>query len=323
MLEYGVFGIAAVYLFAMDLWLNRGQEMTLSRATSWSVMYVVVALLFALFIWDHRGLTDAQLFLTAYVLEKALSIDNLMVFSIVFTYFGIRPQHRHRILRWGIVGAAAMRLLFVYVGTGLFASAEAWFSGVFGFLIAYAAIKMLMGAEQELDLDGKWYVRLLKKMRPLYTGPGADAQFVIECINLPDPRDPPTFKKVKYGAQMCFTPALLCLGAIEITDLIFAVDSVPVVIAVARDPFIVYTAMMFAVMGLRSMYFILEAMQRMLRFVGPAVGVVLLFVAAKLEVSAFYGPLISPAASLGVVGAILGTGVVASLVWPGKVHEAA
>src|SRR5688572_1821939 len=112
MLEYAIFGGIVTYLFIMDLWLNRGKEMTLTRATSWSIMYVVIALAFAGWIWASRGADDAQLFVTAYALEKVLSVDNLVVFSAVFAYFGIGREHRHRILRWGIIGAALMRLAF-------------------------------------------------------------------------------------------------------------------------------------------------------------------------------------------------------------------
>src|SRR5688572_12933391 len=119
MTEWLVLGAMVIDLFGMDLSINRNREMTLARASSWSVMYVLMALIFAGFVWTQRGPQDAQLFLTAYTLEKVLSVDNLMVFTAVFSYFGIRPENRYRILRWGIIGAAIMRLLFVFVGVSM------------------------------------------------------------------------------------------------------------------------------------------------------------------------------------------------------------
>lgn len=323
MTQYLVFGGAAAYLFVMDLWLNRGQTMTLTRAGSWSIMYVLAALLFGLFILGTRGVDDMQLFYTAYALEKVLSVDNLIVFSAVFTYFGIRPEHRHRILHWGIIGAAAMRLIFVYAGTAMFARMEVAMSLVFAALIAYAGYAVLRGSnEQVVDHSNRWYVRWLSKVRPVYTGPGADSKFFIQCLNVPDPADgyKPWDRRWDPGMYWCITPALLCLVSIEITDVVFAVDSVPVVIAVARDPYIVYTSMIFAIMGLRAMYFILDALQRMLRYMNIAVGAVLFFVAGKLVLQAL-GVHMPPVWSLGVVGVMLTGGVAASLL--GRKNEPA
>jgi tellurite resistance protein TerC len=307
----------ASYLFVMDLWLNRGHVMTLTRATSWSAMYVLIALAFAGYIWGARGPDDAQMFLTAYLLEKVLSVDNLMVFSAVFAYFGIRPDNRHRILRWGIIGAAAMRLGFVYAGTALFAAAEMWMSLGFAVLIAYAAYLILKGsADKEVDHNRRWYTRALRRWFPVYTGPGADSTFTIRCLrhHSYECAEHSWNRKWTEGeTYWAITPALLCLVAIEMSDVMFAVDSVPVVIAVARDPFIVYSSMIFAIMGLRAMYFVLDALQRMLRYMDIAVATVLLFVANKLVAGAF-GYHVSPTWSLGIVLGILGAGVVGSLV---------
>lgn len=303
--EHFLFGGVVTYLFIMDLWLNRGKEMTLTRATSWSIMYVVIALIFAAWVWYYRGSTDAQMFITAYALEKVLSVDNLVVFSAVFAYFGIEPINRHRILRWGIIGAAVMRLAFVYLGTTLFDAMETVMAVLFSILVALAGVAVLKQSEpKSVDHDSRWYTRLLKKWFPVVSGPKAEGKFFVRGIT----REGSHFKH-----YWCITPGLLCLVAIEMTDVLFAVDSVPVVIAVARDPFIVYTAMIFAILGLRAMYFVLDALQSMLRHMNLAVGVVLFFVAGKLLAQAF-GFHLPPITSLVVVMGILSAGVVGSLI---------
>lgn len=305
MIEYAVFGGLASYLFVMDLWLNRWQAMTLTRAASWSVMYVAMSLAFAGYVWAHRGPEDAQLFLTAYLLEKVLSVDNLMVFSAVFAYFGIQPQHRHRILRWGILGAAAMRLVMVAFGTAMLARFNAVMSIAFAALIAYAGYQVFMGvADDSVDHNRRWYTRLLRRWFAVYTGIDRNGQFMLRCHFSDDGGQSKGYWAV--------TPALLCLVAIEVSDIVFAVDSVPVVIAVARDPYIVYTSMIFAILGLRAMYFILDALQRMLRYMNIAVAAVLFFVASKLIFSTM-GHHVSPFRSLAVVLSFLAAGVVGSL----------
>lgn len=294
-------GFFATYLFAMDLLTNRGRPMTLTRATSWSIMYVVAALLFAGYIWSQRGPNDAQLFLTAYMLEKVLSVDNLVVFAAVFGYFGIAHQHRHRILRWGIIGAATMRLGFVYAGTEMFQAAEAYMSLVFACFIAYAGVIVLQGkATENVDHSKRWYSRILTRWFPLAEGPYTEGKFLVRCFY---------FKERVYW---CITPSLLCLVAIEMSDIAFAVDSVPVVVAVARDPFIIYSAMIYAIMGLRALYFVLDALQAALRYMNQAVALVLFFVAIKL-VASVWGLHIPPFRSLAVVVGVLTMGVLASL----------
>lgn len=305
MTDYLVFGGIAVYLFTMDLIMNRKQEMTTARAATWSVLYVIVALIFAGYVWVMRGPTDAQLFLTAYTLEKVLSVDNLIVFSAVFSYFGIKYQHRYRILRWGIIGAATMRMAFVYGGTGLFNNFERWMSFAFAALIIYSAYFIMLSDDNEpVDHASRWYTRCLKRFWPLATGQSAEGKFFIRCYYFDQPA----------RAYWCMTPGLMALVAIEVSDVVFAVDSVPTVIAVARDPFIVYSSMIFAILGLRAMYFILDSLKSTLRFMNFTVGIALCFVAAKLVFQGF-GKHLPPTASLVVVGVILSVGVAASLIW--------
>lgn len=316
----GLFGALVVYLFIMDLRLNRGREMTVARAASWSFIYIAFAIGFAGFLWGAQGPEPAKLFLTAYVLEKALSVDNLMVFGMVFAYFGVKPEYRHRVLHWGILGAAAMRLAFVWAGTTALDGFGPWAEGVFAAFIIYAAWKMLMsgGEPAPIDHETRWYSRALKHVWRLYTGADTGNRFFVPVI-LPvwAGRDQTL---LRHSKTWCMTPLFLCLISIEMTDVMFAFDSVPTVIAVARDPFIVYSSMIFAIMGLRAMYFILDAMQRALRYVGPAVGMVLLFVAAKLCIHAVTGRVISPGRSLIIVGTILGLGVALSVLLPEKAH---
>lgn len=269
--------------------------MTLRDAARWSVFYVAISLAFAAWLFAARGAEDAALFLTGYVLEKVLSVDNLFAFTLVFSYFGIQPGHRHRVLRWGVIGAMVFRLVFVLVGSvALFLGRFAEIG--FGLVVGWSAVKMLRsdGDPEEVDHDARWYVRWTRKMFPVATG--SDDRFL-----------------ARIGARRAATPALFCLVAIEATDLVFSFDSVPTVIAVTRKPLIIYSAMVFAILGLRSLYFVIEALKDSLKHLGKAVVVVLLFIAAKLVLRGALGWDLSPFVSLFIVSAVLALGIAFSL----------
>jgi tellurite resistance protein TerC len=281
------FPILTIGLFVLmvggALWADirthrRSTEISLSGAARWSVFYVGLAGAFALFLWAAHGGAAASLFLTGYVLEKVLSVDNLMIFAVVFLALGVRSSgDQHRALHWGIAGAILFRLVFVSVGIGslwLFGRlAEAGFAVV----VAWSAVKILRGAEEADDLDKKWYMVQLHRVF------GNSARLV------------------------------LCIAALEITDVMFAFDSVPAVIAATRDPVLVYTAMIFAILGLRSLYFVLAALRRYLAHLDKAVAAVLFFIAGKLALSAVLDVQFPAVASLVVVLITLAVGVVASV----------
>lgn len=265
--------------------------MSLGRAISWSVFWIGAALAFALALAVYRGPGDAQLFLAGYVLEKSLSVDNLIVFVAIFSYFRIVPAQQPRILNLGIIGAVVLRAVFVALGSGLLVLAGPYTSFNFGLIVIWSAVKMLRsgGDDETVEYEAQWFVRLARKLHT--------------------------------------APAFLCLVAIEISDIIFSFDSVPAVIALVQDPLIVYASVMFAVLGLRSLYFVLNALLRYLAYLGHAVIAILFFVGVKLclhavseltSTSAFDALNVSPATNLAIVLGLLSLGVIASVILPSK-----
>lgn len=308
-----IFILLAAGLLFLDLFAHRqDRTIPLGHAVSWSVLYVVAALGFAGVVYVHRGPGDASLFLTAYTLEKVLSVDNLMVFSAVFAYFGVHPKFQHRVLYWGILGAVVMRLIFVLAGTSLLAWLGRPIELLFAVLVGWSAVAVMKGAEggDEVDHESRWYIRWTRRVIPVVTLAPPRA-FFCRAIN---PHWNGWNERFEAGRPYwAVTPLFLCLVAIEMTDVMFAFDSVPVVIAVAQDPVIVYSAMIFAILGLRSLYFVLEALRRFLKHLDKAVGVILILIAGKLAASAIWDFHVDPVHSLWVTLGLLGTGVVASL----------
>lgn len=247
-----VFLCMAFGLFALDCWTHRGREaVSLKSAAMWSLFYVAAALLFAVwlnFTWSREA---SLLFLSGYALEKVLAFDNLFVFAMIFAYFKISPKDRHRALHWGIIGAVAFRLIFVFIGTSLLDGFGFWGELLFAAVIIYTIYIIMQGGEEDPNYDSIWYVKLIRKFYP--------------------------------GASILF----ITIVVLEVSDVLFAFDSVPAIIAITRDPFLVYSAMIFAILGLRSMYFLIDAAKVMFEYIDEGVIVVLGFIALKLILSAF------------------------------------
>jgi tellurite resistance protein TerC len=263
--------------------------MSLRRAILWSLFWVGAALCFALALslWNPPG---AQLFLAGYALEKSLSIDNLMVFAAIFAYFGIAPHEQPRILYLGILGVIVLRFIFVALGAGALMLAGPVAGAVFGSLVIWSAVGMLgMGkdGDSDVDYDAKWFVRLAR--------------------------------------AVSVTPAFVCLVAIEISDIIFSFDSMPAVISLVQAPIIVYAAVMFAVLGLRSLYFVLIVLMQYLVHLEKAVIALLFFIGTKMLLHSFAALADAPrllravdlsaGANLIIVLGTLALGVIASLVF--------
>jgi tellurite resistance protein TerC len=266
-------------------------EISLKESIYWVVFYVLISLLFSVFIYFKMGSDSALLFLTGWGLEKVLSVDNLVVFSPIFSYFGIKDKYQHKILYFGILGAIVLRLVFVSIGVGLSHSFGAISDIVFGLIILYTAWLIYSSSEgDEVDYHNTWYIRATKKWLPV----------------------------TSQNKQGCFfingkvTPCLFALIAIEFSDIIFAFDSVPAIISVTKEPFLIYSSMMFAILGLRSMYFVLSALTRSLEYFESAVIVVLVFISIKLFSGAIFDFTLSPGVSLVSVLTILSLGVVIS-----------
>ncbi|EXJ13793.1 TerC/Alx family metal homeostasis membrane protein [Imhoffiella purpurea] len=315
----------------LDLFAHKNvKEISVADAAKWSIFWVALALSFYGYLWLRFSKEWADLYLAGYALEKSLSVDNLMVFMAIFASFGIRSGLQHRILYWGIIGALVFRAIFVLVGTSLF-MASPWVGFAFAALVAWSAVQMLKagGGEEEIeDYSDHWSVRLTGRLMPIYTRLHFDRFFVKHRELLvngdgDDVKDSVTRKGLVYA-----TPAFLCLAAIETSDLAFSFDSVPAVIAVTQEPLLVYAAMIFAILGLRSLYFVLAALTRYLVHLEKAVIALLFFIAAKMVVQSWNhaigdtGIHISPSASLLIVLGTLAIGVIASFLFPEKKEPA-
>ena len=335
-----VFIILSVGAIFVDLYAHRDDKpMSLKSASLWTVFWIVISLVFAGYLGWHHGSDKASLFLTGYALEKVLSVDNLFVMMAIFAWFKVPEGYRHRVLYWGIIGAIIFRLIFVVIGTGLLALGP-FVAIIFALVIAWTAVMMLKsgddGDEIE-DYSDHLAYRLVHRFFPVWPRlyghnffltsqelADAQAKNPQEHLELAgeDPKHPEQSHPhaMKAGAWVA-TPLLLCLAVIELSDVMFAFDSVPAVIAVSREPLIVYSAMMFAILGLRTMYFVLEALKGYLVHLEKAVIVLLFFIAAKLGLAATKHILgigfdIPPLASLIVVLVVLAAGVAASFLFP-------
>ncbi len=319
------FGVIALSIY-LDLFAHRNsKEISVKDAALWSIFWIGLALCFYVYLWVRFDSEWADLYLAGYVLEKSLSIDNLMVFVAIFASFGITGKLQHRILYWGIIGALIFRAIFVVIGTGLFA-ASPWVGFVFAAFVIWSGWKMLRSGnddEEEIeDYSNHWSVRLTGKLMPIYTKLFGERFFVKHSEMNAEQIVSTTRQGLKY-----VTPAFLCLMAIETSDVAFAFDSVPAVIAVTQEPLLVYAAMIFAILGLRSLYFILAALTKYLVHLEKAVIALLFFIGAKMGLQSWNHAIgdtgfhISPNTSLFIVLGVLAIGVIASFIFPEKEEQ--
>nr|WP_024967823.1 TerC/Alx family metal homeostasis membrane protein [Pantoea sp. IMH] len=324
-----VFVLLSVGAILIDLFMHRGDKpISLKSASLWSIFWIAMAMAFAGFLYVHHGAEVASLFITGYALEKVLSVDNLFVMMAIFSWFAIPDRFRHRVLYWGIIGAIVFRGIFVAIGTGLLALGP-WVEVVFAIIVAWTAVMMLKSGDDDDEIeDYSQHIayRMVKRFYPIWPKLRGNA-FVLSQKEVDEELAKPENADVKIGrvgkAARYATPMLLCLAVVELSDVMFAFDSVPAVIAVSREPLIVYSAMMFAILGLRTLYFVLEALKQYLVHLEKAVIVLLFFIAAKLGLNAtdhffHHGISIDAMTSLFVVIGVLVLGIVASLIFPDK-----
>jgi tellurite resistance protein TerC len=289
-------GFAAVMtvMFVIDLGVfsRKSHEIRFREALGWTVAWVSLALAFNGWIYYALGPTKALEFLTGYLIEESLSVDNLFVFIMIFSYFHISKAHQPKILKWGILGALAMRAVFILVGIGLIERFH-WMIYVFGGILVVTGIKMAFGGEEKIDPEKNLLVRLVRRFVPLTKRVRGDRFFIRKC------------------GMVAATPLFLTLLVVESSDVIFAVDSIPAVLAVTRDPFIVYTSNVFAIMGLRSLYYLLANVLEMFVYLKLGVSFILAFVGVKMLLSATYP--IPIAFSLGVIAGVLVVSILASV----------
>lgn len=323
-----VFIILALAAFFLDLFSHRKDKpISLKSASLWSVFWILISLVFAGFLYQSHSPEMASLFLTGYTLEKVLSVDNLFVFMAIFAWFKIPQNLRHRVLFWGIVGAVVFRMVFVAIGTGLLAFGP-WVEVAFAVIVIWTAVMMLKSggddADEEEDYTDHFANRVARKM--FLTWPHLHGnRFFLTRPEVELELKKPENKGMTVPAKGFYfaTPLFLCVCVVEVSDVLFAFDSVPAVIAVSREPLIVYAAMIFAILGLRNMYFVLEALKQYLVHLEKAVIVLLFFIGGKLALNATnhifnHGYGISPNTSLMIVLAVLAVGIVASVIFPNK-----
>jgi tellurite resistance protein TerC len=280
------FNLFVLGMLALDLGIfhRKAHAVSIKEASIWSAVWILLALVFNLGIYFVWGQEKALEFLTGYVIEKSLSVDNLFVFLMIFQYFATPAIYQHRILFWGIVGALVMRAIFIATGAALLENFH-WMIYVFGAFLMVTGIRMLLQGDEKLEPDKNPVVRLFQRWVPI-TNEYQSQRFFVR-------------KEGKIHATLL----MLVLIVVETTDVIFAVDSIPAIFAITTDPFIVYTSNVFAILGLRALYFMLAGVMRMFVYLKVGLSFVLCFVGAKMLVVDFYK--IPIGISLGVVAGIL------------------
>lgn len=289
-------------MLALDLGVfqRKAHEVKMKEALAWCGVWFSLALLFNGLIWWWRGHEPAQQFLAAYLVELCLSVDNVFVFILIFAYFKVAPRWQHRVLFWGILGAVAMRAVFILVGVSVIERFH-WILYLFGAFLVYTGIKMALpgGDKVDVDPDHNFAVRMFRKVMPVSTAPAGGSFFTVE-----------------HGRRMA-TQLFIVLIVVETTDLMFALDSLPAVLAITRDGFIALTSNIFAILGLRSLYFALNGVMQIFRYLKIGLALILTFIGVKMLVEPWVD--IHIETSLGVIGAVLATSILMSLLI--KPHE--
>lgn len=294
-----LFNLFALGMLVVDLRVHRPGRVVSSReALGWSAVYVVLAAAFAVLLYFWQGHHAALEFVTGYVLELSLSVDNLFVFLVIFNYFAVPEQQQHRVLFWGVLGALLMRGIFIGAGVGLIARFH-WVLYIFGSLLIYSGIRVCVIGEHQIDPSSNPVVKALRRWVPV-TADYQGARFFV--------------RNLQENSRLYVTPLLVVLLVIESTDILFAVDSIPAILAITLNAFIVYTSNVFAILGLRSMYFAVSGLMKVFRFLHYGLAVVLILVGLKMLAADYLTvPIV---ATLAVVAGILLISIALSIVFP-------
>jgi tellurite resistance protein TerC len=295
-----------VALLALDLGVFRkkSREIKMKKALGWCGVWFSLAMGFNGLIWSQLGSQPALEWFTAYLIELCLSVDNVFVFILIFTYFKVPAQYQHRVLFWGIVGAAVMRLVFILAGVGLLERFH-WLIYVFGAFLVVTGVKMALPKKEEFEPEKNIVVRLFRRFYPVTSHYDQGRFFTAE------------------NGRRAATPLCLVLLIIETTDLAFALDSIPAVLAISHHAFIVFTSNIFAILGLRSLYFALQGVMGLFRYLAFGLAVILVFIGSKMLLTSV-GVHIPIGFSLGAIVSVLAVSVIASLaISPASEREAA
>jgi len=292
-----LFNLFVLAMLALDLGVfhRKTHEVSVREALTWTCVWISLAMLFNLFIYYYFDQEKALEFFTGYVIEKSLSVDNIFVIILIFSYFKVPPAYQHKVLFWGILGALVMRIIFILTGVELIHRFH-WLIYIFGGFLIVTGIRMLTSGDIKIEPEKNPVVRIARRLFPVTPTFEGDRFFV------------------KKEGQNWATPLFLVVILIETTDLIFAVDSIPAILAISDDPFIVYTSNVFAILGLRSLYFALAGIEQYFRYLKYGLSAILVFVGAKMCLTDFFK--IPTEVSLILIGFTLMIAMVSSRIFP-------
>lgn len=296
------FNAFVLAMLALDLGVfhRKAHEVRFKEALAWTIVWIVLALVFNAGVYHWRGSEVGLQFLTGYLIEKSLSVDNVFVFLLIFTYFKVPAKYQHEVLFWGIIGALVCRALFITIGITLLQQFH-WLIYVFGAFLIFTGFKLALEKDKEIHPERNPVLRIFRRMMPV-TEQYEGGKFFVRRDN-----------------RIWATPLFVVLLVVETTDVIFAVDSIPAILAITNDPFIVYTSNVFAILGLRALYFVLAGVMEKFHHLHYGLAAILGFVGVKMLVSEFYK--IPVHISLGFIASALVLSIIASLVWPAKGHD--
>ena len=297
LLVWGIFSLLILGMLFLDLVVfhREEHEVSLREALIWTGIWIVLGLLFSLFIYTQKGLDATLAYLAGYLVEKSLSLDNIFVFQVIFTYFAVPAKYRHKILFWGVVGALVMRGVFIVAGVTLIKMFH-WVVYLLGLLLVYTGIRMVTEHGKVIEPERNPVIRLARRFVPMTSHYEGGRFFV------------------RKDGRLYATPLLAVLLVVESTDVVFAVDSIPAIMALTTDPVIIYTSNVFALLGLRALYFALSGLLQLFHYLNYGLSVILVFVGVKMLISGFYK--IPTWVALLVVVVTLTASIVASLWWP-------
>ncbi|HWR14525.1 MAG TPA: TerC family protein [Terriglobales bacterium] len=296
------FNAFVVMMLVLDLTVFHRKSHTIKfkEALVWSAFWISLAAIFAGIVYYWRGRAVSLDFITGYLIEESLSVDNLFVFLLIFKYFKVPSQYQHKVLFWGIIGALVMRFIFIWAGVALINRFH-WIIYIFGAFLVYTGFKLFRGTGSDVKPENNPVLKAFRKFFPVTRDYEQDKFFV-------------------RHRGIYATPLFLVLIVIETTDVVFAADSIPAILAITRDPFIVYTSNVFAILGLRSLYFALSGMMDLFHYLHYGLAVILSFIGVKMLLSNYVH--LHTGIALGVVGGVLALSVGASLIWPKREQEA-
>ena len=295
------FTIFVLAMLTIDLGVfhRKARAVKFKEALGWTVVWIGLSLIFNFGIWYYFGQQKGLEFLTGYLIEKALSVDNVFVFLIIFSFFRVPKQYQHKVLFWGVLGALVMRAIFIFLGAAMIQRFH-WVIYIFGALLVFTGLKLLFQKEGDIHPERNIVYRLGRKVFPTVSDYRGHNFFVRE------------------NGKLFATPLFLVLITVEATDLLFAVDSIPAIFAITTDPFIVYTSNIFAILGLRALFFVISGVMDKFHYLKIGLALVLIFVGVKMSIVHYYK--IPILVSLGVVAGLLGGSIVASMIRSSKLQ---